>query len=61
MLFGGDLLEIKKLEENIRPTDWEMVRIKEMGNVVELMYQEKRNSENVIKNTNQIMKKDICF
>lgn len=45
-------MEVKKLDENVRPTDWQMVRIKEMGNVIELMYQEKRNSENVIKKIN---------
>lgn len=42
-------MEIKRLEENIRPDDWDVVRIKEMGNVIELMYQEKRNNSNVIK------------
>lgn len=45
-------MKIEKVEENFRPTDWEMVRVKEMGNVIELMYQEKRNSSNVIKKIN---------
>ena len=49
---GGQDLKIEKVEENFRPTDWEMVRVKEMGNVIELMYQEKRNSSNVIKKIN---------
>lgn len=45
-------MKIEKVEENVRPTDWQMVRVKEMGNVVEVMYQEKRSSENVIKKIN---------
>ena len=45
-------MEIEKLEENVRPTDWQMVRVKEMGNIIEVMYQEKRNNSNVIKKLN---------
>lgn len=45
-------MEIEKLEENVRPTDWQMVRVKEMGNIIEVMYQEKRNNFNVIKKLN---------
>lgn len=44
-------LKIEKVED-FKLKDWDMVRIKEMGNVIELMYQEKRNSSNVIKKIN---------
>ena len=49
---GGDSLEVKRLEENVRPREWDMVRVKEMGNIIEVMYQEKRNNANVIKKIN---------
>lgn len=49
---GGDSLEVKKLDENVRPKDWDVVRIKEMGNIIEVMYQEKRNNGNVTKKIN---------
>ena len=56
---GGDSLEIKRLEENVRPGRGDVVRIKEMGNIVELMYQEKRNKVNVIKKLNANQYVDI--
>lgn len=52
-------MEIKKLEENVRPGLRDVVRIKEMGNIIELMYQEKRNKTNVIKKLNANQYVDI--
>lgn len=59
LIVGGDTLEIKKLEENVRPGLRDVVRIKEMGNIIELMYQEKRNKTNVIKKLNANQYVDI--
>lgn len=42
-------MKVEKLEENYNVSCEEIVRVKEMGNVIELMFQEKRNTENVIK------------
>ena len=42
-------MKIEKLEENYKVKNYQMVRVKEMGNVVELMFQENRNNSNVIK------------
>ncbi|MEG1411812.1 MAG: hypothetical protein RSD36_18415, partial [Terrisporobacter sp.] len=42
-------MKVEKLEENYNVSCDEIVRVKEMGNVIELMFQEKRNTENVIK------------
>lgn len=38
-------MKIEKLEENYRPTHKDKVRVKEMGNIVELMYTEKQNNK----------------
>jgi len=45
-------LKIKTLEENSRPSSLDEVRVKEMGNVIELMYSDKKNSQIVIKKLN---------
>jgi hypothetical protein len=43
-------LQIDKLNENIRPDTSEVVRVKQMGNIIEIMYSDKeRNGKNVIK------------
>lgn len=42
-------MKIEKIEENYKIPNHQIVRVKEMGNVTELMFQEKRNSSNVIK------------
>lgn len=42
-------MKVEKLEENYKVKNYQMVRVKEMGNVVELMFQENRNNSNVIK------------
>ena len=43
-------LKIDKLEENIRPDTSEEVRVKLMGNIIEIMYSDKEhNAKNVIK------------
>lgn len=52
-------MEIKRLEENVRPGCKDLVRIKEMGNIIEIMYQEKRNKVNVIKKLNANQYVDI--
>lgn len=41
-------MDIEKLVNNIKVDSDDVVRVKEMGNVVELMYQEKRNTKNYI-------------
>ena len=45
-------MKIEKVEENFRPMEDDVVRVKEMGNVIEVMFQEKRNTVNVIKKIN---------
>ena len=45
-------MEIEKVELNVRPMEDDVVRVKEMGNVIEVMFQEKRNTVNVIKKIN---------
>lgn len=45
-------MKIEKVEENFRPMEDDIVRVKEMGNVIEVMFQEKRNTVNVIKKIN---------
>ena len=47
-MMGGQNLKIEKVEENFRPMEDDVVRVKEMGNVIEVMFQEKRNTVNVI-------------
>ncbi len=42
-------LKIKALEEHSRPKDYEEIRVKEMGNIIELMYTERKNHEIFIK------------
>lgn len=42
-------LEIKSLEEHSRPNSYDEVRVKEMGNVIELMYSERTNHQIFIK------------
>lgn len=42
-------MEIQKLDENLRPFPDSVVRVKEMGDILEIMYSEKRSTENVIK------------
>ena len=42
-------LKIKTLEKNVRPTDYQEVRVKEMGNVIEIMYSDKKNHKIFIK------------
>lgn len=42
-------LKIKTLEENSRPTICDEVRVKEMGNIVEVMYSERKNHQIFIK------------
>ena len=42
-------LKIKTLEEHSRPKDHEEIRVKEMGNVIELMHSERKNYEIFIK------------
>lgn len=42
-------MKVEKLEEDYKITNHQIVRVKEMGNVVELMFQENRNNSNVIK------------
>ena len=42
-------LKIKTLEEHSRPKSYEEVRVKEMGNVIELMHSERKNYEIFIK------------
>lgn len=42
-------LKIKKLEENVRPDTSEEVRVKEMGNIVEVMYSDKKHGDITIK------------
>jgi len=43
-------LKIDKLEENVRPDTSEIVRVKQMGNIIEIMYSDKKNNgKNVIK------------
>ena len=42
-------LKIKTLEDHSRPTICDEVRVKEMGNIIELMYSEKRNDKILIK------------
>ena len=42
-------LKIKTLDEHSRPKDHEEIRVKEMGNVIELMHSERKNYEIFIK------------
>ncbi|MGB9133457.1 MAG: hypothetical protein WCB90_12755, partial [Methanosarcina sp.] len=42
-------MDIKTLEENVRPGGLEEIRVKEMGNIIELMYSKTKSTENVIK------------
>ena len=42
-------LKIKTLDEHSRPKDYEEIRVKEMGNIVELMYTERKNHQIFIK------------
>ena len=42
-------LKVKALEEHSRPKDYEQIRVKEMGNIIELMYTERKNHEIFIK------------
>ena len=42
-------LEIKSLEQHSRPNSYDEVRVKEMGNVIELMYSERTNHQIFIK------------
>ena len=42
-------LKIKTLEEHSRPKDHEEIRVKKMGNVIELMHSERKNYEIFIK------------
>jgi len=42
-------VEVKTLEENIRPNSFDEIRVKEMGNIIELMYSKTKSTENVIK------------
>ena len=44
-------LKIKSLEEHSRPNFFDEVRVKEMGNVVEVMYSERTNRKIFIKKT----------
>lgn len=48
---GGDLmaLKIKTLEENVRPKEYQEIRVKEMGNIIELMHSDRKNHSIVIK------------
>ena len=42
-------LKVKTLEENVRPKDHQEIRIKEMGNIIELMHSERKNNQILIK------------
>ena len=42
-------LKVKSLEEHFKPKDYDKIRIKEMGNIVELMYTERKNHQILIK------------
>ena len=42
-------LKIETLEKNVRPTDYQEVRVKEMGNVIEIMYSDRKNNKIFIK------------
>ena len=42
-------VKIEALEKNVRPTDYQEVRVKEMGNIIELMYCERKNHKIFIK------------
>ena len=42
-------VKIEELEKNVRPTDYQEVRVKEMGNIIELMYCERKNHKIFIK------------
>lgn len=42
-------LKIKTLEENVRPKEYQEIRVKEMGNIIELMYSDRKNHEILIK------------
>ena len=42
-------LKIEALEKNVRPTDYQEVRVKEMGNVIEIMYSDRKNHKIFIK------------
>lgn len=42
-------LKIETLETNVRPTDYQEVRVKEMGNVIEIMYSDRKNNKIFIK------------
>lgn len=46
-------LKVKTLEENSRPKFYDEVRVKEMGNIVEVMYSDKKNNQIVIKKINE--------
>jgi len=46
---GVSCVGVKTLEENVRPKEFQEVRVKEMGNIIEIMYSQVRNQENVIK------------
>lgn len=42
-------LKVETLEENSRPRSFDKVRVKEMGNIIELMHSQKNNSQIFIK------------
>lgn len=42
-------LKIKTLEENVRPKEHQEIRVKEMGNIIELMHSDRKNHEIFIK------------
>ena len=42
-------LKIKTLEKNVRPEDHQEIRVKEMGNIIELMHTERKNHQILIK------------
>ena len=48
-------LKVKALEEHSRPKDYEQIRVKEMGNIIELMYTERKNHEIFIKKITYII------
>lgn len=42
-------LKIKTLEENVRPKEYQEIRVKEMGNIIELMHSDRKNHDIFIK------------
>ncbi|MEG1871160.1 MAG: hypothetical protein RR192_04105 [Peptostreptococcaceae bacterium] len=45
-------LKVKSLDEHFRPGSYDEVRTKEMGNIIELMYSDRKNHQIVIKKIN---------